>query len=599
MARSFRAVFLLLCASIQYSFQQVGPLQIPQSEHVYGPDGPWHAVTVGLGNPVQTLDLYPGGTFASHIITNLVCTDANVEPCGSGGLYNPSNSTSVSAYGTIKFGQQSDNTIGSDFTNGALLLELGNSSYTQDTLSISSKSVEDFDIYTHSFLQMIYPDGTHYPIQVGMLSLGTDGADYNQTFTLPSGPSINSTLVPNNLYQNGFIPSASYGLHYGSAAFNLSLSLWLGGYDASRIVGPVSSQSYQVNGGDGFALDLLDIGIAVDHGASPFNFTSKSGFLASGNTTISDGDHKSTQVYINFAAPYLNLPNSTCNAIAQELPVTYSSKYGLYLWNVDDPQYTKIITSPTYLNFSFPVSGDLNNPFAINVPFQLLNLTLDTPLSSKPLQYFPCQPPQDPDNQQYGLGRAFLQAAFIGVNWGDGQKQWFLAQAPGPHISSVTDSKPIEDGQAPNKSGGSWVGSWNSSWTPLAATEGNGPSVSSSVSTQTSAPNKNGLSGGAKAGIVVGVVALIGIAFGVFVWRRKRASSSQSQTALMNEQEKKEDSQAPGMEVPPQYMTAELPETVRPSELHNNHIMSEISSSDTGRYEMSTLPSPTRRPSDP
>ena len=604
MARSFRAVFLLLCASIQYSFQQVGPLQIPQSEHVYGPDGPWHAVTVGLGNPVQTLDLYPGGFFASHIITNLVCIDANVEPCGSGGLYNPSNSTSVSAYGTIQFDQQSDNTIGSNFTNGALLLELGNSSYTQDTLSIpSSKSVDDFDIYTYSFLQMIYPDGTHYPIQVGMLSLGTDGADYNQTFTLSPDSSVNSTLVPNNLYQNGFIPSSSYGLHYGSAAFNLSLSLWLGGYDASRIVGPVSSQSYQVDGGEGFVLDLLDIGIAVDHGASPFNYTSKSGFLASGNTTLSDRDTKSIPVQINFAAPYLNLPNSTCNAIAQELPVTYSSKYGLYLWNVDDPQYTKIITSPTYLNFSFPLSGDVSKTFAINVPFQLLNLTLDTPLSSKPLQYFPCQPPQDPNNQQYGLGRAFLQAAFVGVNWGDGRKQWFLAQAPGPHISSVTDSQPIEDNQAPTNSGGSWVSSWNSSWTPLAATEGNGPSVSSgngpSVSTQTSAPNKNGLSGGAIAGIVVGVVALIGIAFGVFVWWRKRASSSQSQIALMNEQEKKDESQAPGMEGPPQYLTAELPETVSPSELHDSHIISEISSSDTGRYEMSTLPSPTRRPFNP
>lgn len=89
------------------------------------------------------------------------------------------------------------------------------------------------------------------------------------------------------------------------------------------------------------------------------------------------------------------------------------------------------------------------------------------------------------------------------------------------------------------------------------------------------------------------------MAFGVFVWRRKRASSSQSQTTLMYEQEKKEERQASGMEVPPQYMTAELPNTVGPPELHNSHIVSEISSSDTGRYEMNTLASPTRRPSDP
>lgn len=78
--------------------------------------------------------------------------------------------------------------------------------------------MDDFDIYTYSFLQMIYPDGTHYPIQVGMLALGTDGADYNQTFTESAEASINSTLIPNNLYQNNSIPSSSDGLHYGSAA---------------------------------------------------------------------------------------------------------------------------------------------------------------------------------------------------------------------------------------------------------------------------------------------------------------------------------------------------------------------------------------------
>ncbi len=594
MAHSSGAVLLLLCASLPYSIQQVGPVQIQQSKNVYGPDGPWHAVTVGLGSPVQTLDLYPGGTFGSQIFTNLICINSTVEPCGSGGLYNPSDSTSSGTSSPIDFGQQSGNTTGSSFTNGALLLELGNSSYTQDTLSIpSSESVNDFDIYIYSFSQMIYPDGTHYPIQVGMLSLGTDGADFNQTF-LSGSSSISSTLIPNNLYQNGFIPSSSYGLHYGSAAFNLDLSLWLGGYDALRIVGPVSSQSYKNTPSNAFELDLLDIGIDVDHGASPFNYTSKSGFLASGNSTISDGDTKSIPVVMNFAAPYLNLPNSTCNAIAQELPVTYSSKYGLYLWNVDDPQYKRIITSPTYLNFTFYLSGGTDT-FAINVPFQLLNLTLDTPLSSRPLQYFPCQPPQDPNNQQYGLGRAFLQAAFIGVNWGDGQKQWFLAQAPGPHIPSVTDYRPIENSEPPAGSGGSWVGSWNSSWTPLATPNSNGPSVS----TQAPAPNKSGVSGGAIAGIAVGaaVVVLIAIALGVFVWRRKRAFSSQSQTALI-EQEKKEEDQAPGMEVPPQYLTAELPETVRPSELYNSQVLSEISTNEAGHYELSTFSSPTQHPSD-
>ena len=33
---------------------------------------------------------------------------------------------------------------------------------------------------------------------------------------------------------------------------------------------------------------------------------------------------------------------------------------------------------------------------------------------------------------EYTLGRAFLQAAFVGVNWEPDVGLWFLAQAPGP-----------------------------------------------------------------------------------------------------------------------------------------------------------------------
>ena len=66
----------------------------------------------------------------------------------------------------------------------------------------------------------------------------------------------------------------------------------------------------------------------------------------------------------------------------------------------------------------------------------------------------------------------------------------------------------------------------------------------------------------------------------------------------MNEQEKKEEGQTASDEVPPQYSTAELTETVSPSELHNSQILSEISSNEAGRYELSTLSSPTQHSSD-
>ena len=246
-------------------------------------------------------------------------------------------------------------------------------------------------------------------MQVGQLSPG-NSAD-NQTFTRRSSPSLNATLVPSYLNTHNIIPSSSYGLHYGSAALNLDLTLWLGGYDLSRALGPIASQSYAAAGGNSFIIGLIDIGLGVDNGASPFSYPSREGILAEGNDTIPNG----INIMINPAVPYLNLPNSTCAAITKDLPVTYSAKYGLYLWDVQDPQYEKIVSSPTLLSFIFGTNTIGN--LTIKVPFRLLNLTLEAPLTTTRTQYFPCQPPRDPAQQQYGLGRALLQAAFFSVNW--------------------------------------------------------------------------------------------------------------------------------------------------------------------------------------
>lgn len=65
------------------------------------------------------------------------------------------------------------------------------------------------------------------------------------------------------------------------------------------------------------------------------------------------------------------------------------------------------MTSPTYLSFVFRGS---NGNLTIKAPFQLLNFTLEAPLVSNLIPYFPCQPPQAQGNS-YSLGRAFLQAA--------------------------------------------------------------------------------------------------------------------------------------------------------------------------------------------
>ena len=71
------------------------PLQVPPSNRVYGPDGPWQAVSVQIGEPFQNLDLYPGGTWESQIFASQICQDTSKLSCGSGGLFDTESSATL------------------------------------------------------------------------------------------------------------------------------------------------------------------------------------------------------------------------------------------------------------------------------------------------------------------------------------------------------------------------------------------------------------------------------------------------------------------------------------------------------------------------
>jgi hypothetical protein len=129
------------------------------------------------------------------------------------------------------------------------------------------------------------------------------------------------------------------------------------------------------------------------------------------------------------------------------------------------------------------------------------------------------------------LGRAFLQAAFIGGAWD--QKKLFLAQAPGPSVQSPSIQTIATSDVALSK----WVTTptWEQTWAltlqALPGTFNNttptpSNSTGSSGSSRTKKKKSSGISGGAIAGIVIGVIALglILAAIGFFMWRRKKRS---------------------------------------------------------------------------
>ena len=461
--------------------------------------------------------------------------------CGTGGLFDPSLSDSYDNT-SIKWDQNGNDVPDAD----AVMKYTGVKSDVMDTLvlpatgtAVNPATVSNLSIGLYSSLYMTYPDGSHYPPQLGFLSLGPR---VNQSFD-----PINASLIPGAVMEQGRISSNSYGMHVGSAALKLPLSLWLGGYDAIRLSGPVSTQ--QVNEQFHLEIDLYDIGIGVESGGSPFPYTSRQGILSDGNTSITG----TIPVLMDPASPYLSLPNSTCASITRDLPVTYQAGYGLYFWNTTDPRYARITTSPSYLSFTFRLTrstASTDGNITINVPFQLLDLTLDAPLISTPTSYFPCQPPLS--GQQYSLGRAFLQAAFIGVNWGNQNNgEWYLAQAPGPNIPTLPSGVSFESTVSSPPSN-DWADTWKGYWTPLptssASTSTASRSVSSSISTIISSPSpgslsgRGGLSDGDKAGIGVGiaVAALIAIGAAIFLIGKRRtnpmrSTASSQQAAIFNQ----------------------------------------------------------------
>ena len=286
---------------------------------------------------------------------------------------------------------------------------------------------------------------------------------------------------------------------------------------------------------------------------------------------------------MNLAAPYLNLPNSTCAAIAKELPVTYNSTYGLYFWNVQDPQYTKIVTSPTYLSFTF------DDTFIIKVPFQLLNLTLEAPLISTPTQYFPCQPPQDPTSNIYSLGRAFLQAAFVGVDWAS-NGQWFLAQAPGPGVGTVPHQLPITSTSIPGTPD-DWASTWKSAWTPLPATSSSPDTPAATTS------GSSHLSGAADAGIAIGAVAAvaIGLAIGYFIYRRRGSKTPSLSALLPGNKDDKSDQPHDFVEGPPKYATTTEPQEMENLQVDRSELGAENRRSELSGVERYELQQPSRR----
>jgi hypothetical protein len=183
-----------------------------------------------------------------------------------------------------------------------------------------------------------------------------------------------------------------------------TLSLTLGGYDANRFV--PHNTTFELNPGTNPQAYINSI--SVSSAASSNNWTVPVNLLYT-----SDG----VSAIIDSSTPYLWLPQAVCDRFAGSLGLTYNETLNIYTFDGNSSQHTTLENAQ--LTFTFSLSSLANTPTVnITLPYEAFNLQLTYPSipnttfggadSSK--YYFPLRPAT---SQQYTIGRAFLQEAYI------------------------------------------------------------------------------------------------------------------------------------------------------------------------------------------
>ncbi|KAK3690192.1 hypothetical protein B0T22DRAFT_481366 [Podospora appendiculata] len=264
---------------------------------------------------------------------------------------------------------------------------------------------------------------------------------------------------------------------------------------------------------------LRDVTLGVQLGLSPFNDTAMGPERSIGifQGVQNDQANKLTQQHQGQAGaamvvpdpnvPLIYLPPGTCEKAASYLPVTWDSVLGYYVWDVSSPRCARIVSSPAYMGFVLTDRQGKN--VTIKVPFRVLDLTLSSPIADPPIAYFPCKS-VDSTTGYWKLGRAFLQAAFLGVNYNNNLT--FLAQAPGPWLDNRRALNEIQEMRRDDvnleaRDISEFEHSWSHDWTVTAQASDNSSGDGSGDG------RKRGMIGGIVVGVVMGVLLIAGCVF--------------------------------------------------------------------------------------
>ena len=247
-------------------------------------------------------------------------------------------------------------------------------------------------------------------VWLGSLGLGTAVAKY--TIGDHSIPSMLDSMKTQN-----FTPSLSFGYTAGAsyckdtnllctvlvtngcaASPKTPGSLILGGYDQARF--SPSNLSFPVGGESNQTLPLSIKSVIAQN-----VFGGTLSLLASGTPVVATVDSTVSQMW---------LPQSVCDLFAQAFGLNYDSSTGLYL--VNNTIHSQLKQMNPSVTFAFGSNNSLDTDTTnIVLPYAAFDLQATIPLYNFSTNYFPLRVAAN-ESQQV-LGRAFLQEAYVFVEW--------------------------------------------------------------------------------------------------------------------------------------------------------------------------------------
>jgi len=395
-SRGFSQLLFAAIAGLSAKAKADNPqaVSVPFGPDFLGYDGAWSAASIRVGSPEQYLLLFPSTTTQETWVAGPSLCDGT-STCASlrGGLFYTENSTTWRDIGQYELGYS------------ALSQTVDNGDYGFDNISISDTITASNQIIA------VVDDISHWN---GEFGLGVQETRFNSS---TDHLAFISTLVQNN----SVIRSHSYGYTAGASyqGAGVSGSLTLGGIDASRF----TSNNFWFDLSSGYIPSVALRSIEVTAFHVPSHWATSPLPLMSQNDAAS--------FTIDSSTPYLWLPESVCDNIANALNLTWDSAIELYTFQNGT---TPSDLDSWSLSFTFRLANGVTSSemIALQISYDAFNLQLSYPFpglfedySDAKVNYFPLR--RANSSQQYTIGRAFLQETYLTVDYE--RNSFSLAQA--------------------------------------------------------------------------------------------------------------------------------------------------------------------------